>query len=283
MPRKPIAKKHRLMTVVDGKTVQISLHPPTGQRTSWYVFWTGLKTSKSTGQSELEEAKRIAIQMAEGKVEHKSELPVPTDEEFDEVQKRHYSKKQGDKARKRSDKSLLNCMEAVEAFRQIMGIKPITMATPEDCERFENLALKLPKNWRVNHPKKRKEINTLSPYTVVKWTTALRAAFERVNMHAGRKCVRAVVPQARLLTQNPWNMFTSIDVPEPEKRHLSPNELIDFMAYLVQNWGKARFAPTMLKLFFWSAARREEIAGLKWSDLREAHGQYHFFWRANGA
>jgi integrase len=78
-------------------------------------------------------------------------------------------------------------------------------------------------------------------------------------------------------------MFTSIDVPEPEKRHLSPNELIDFMDYLVQNWGKARFAPTMLKLFFWSAARREEIAGLKWSDLREAHGQYHFFWRANGA
>ena len=72
-----------------------------------------------------------------------------SDEEFDEIQRRHYGKRKSPEAMIRAEKSLGACKEAISAFRAISGLKPITKATPYDCERFQNDALALPKNWRL--------------------------------------------------------------------------------------------------------------------------------------
>lgn len=284
MPRKASPKKYRFETIVGGKTIQVTLHPPVGRRTSWYVYWSGITTSKSTEQINLEDAKKVAVEMIQnGGRRSATALEIPTDEEFEFVQQRHFSKKQGPDAQKRNEKSLVACMEAIRAFRDITGICPISMATPDDCERFQHEALTKPKNWRVNYPKKRMDIGTLSPATVVKWTIALRAAFQRVNRNAGKKCVRGIIPESRLLSLNPWNSFTSIEAPEPTKRHFDSGELISFMDYLENEWPGVKFAAVLAKLHFWSAARRDEVVALKWSDLRCVQGEYHFFVRGKWA
>ena len=118
---------------------------------------------------------------------------VMSDEEFEAIQRRHFGKKQGADAKKRAEKSLGACLEAITAFREITGLKPITLATEDDCERFQNDALKLPKNWRSKYPKSKEEVSNLSANTIYKWSVALQAAFERANANAGRKCVRGVV------------------------------------------------------------------------------------------
>src|SRR5205807_1893193 len=50
----------------------------------------------------------------------------------------------------------------------------------------------------------------ISPNTVLKWSRTLQAAFQRVNRSAGKKCVRGVVAEAKLITENPWAQFTWI-------------------------------------------------------------------------
>ena len=121
---------------------------------------------------------------------------ILTDEEFEEIQRRHYG---SGVTRTRSEEpqgSLTACLEAISAFREITKLKPITRATAADCERFQQRALALPKNWRAKFPNSREDIGNLSPNTVFKWSVALQAAFERANRNApGRKCVRGVVPR----------------------------------------------------------------------------------------
>ena len=40
MPRKPKLEKTAITVVVNGTPVTVTLHPPTGTRRSWYVYWT---------------------------------------------------------------------------------------------------------------------------------------------------------------------------------------------------------------------------------------------------
>jgi hypothetical protein len=63
MPRKPKQEKQTITVVVNSKPVAVTLHPPTGIRTSWYAYWAGLVASKSTGQRNLEDAIIAAEEM----------------------------------------------------------------------------------------------------------------------------------------------------------------------------------------------------------------------------
>lgn len=201
MPRKPKKEKKRINVLVNGKPITVTLYPPTSTRKSWYAYWSGLITSKSTGHSDYSEAVKAVEDMLQNGG-RKSELAdaVLTDEEFDEIQRRHYGKKNDPAAKKRAERTLIACMEAIDAFRRVSGVSPISLATPEDCERFQHEALKLPKDWRTKYAdnsrsKRRREqrgaVEFLSPNTVVRWSVALKAAFERANRNAGQKCVRA--------------------------------------------------------------------------------------------
>ena len=56
-------ERQTITVVVNGKSVPVTMHPPVPPRTSWYAFWHGLMTSRSTGQSDYEEAVRVVQDM----------------------------------------------------------------------------------------------------------------------------------------------------------------------------------------------------------------------------
>ena len=85
MPRKPTPEKGNGPVVVNGTPVTVILHPPTQRRTSWFAYWNGLVASRSTGQSNLDDA----IRVAESMVKNGGKQPVLadavlTDEEFED-------------------------------------------------------------------------------------------------------------------------------------------------------------------------------------------------------
>lgn len=234
MGRKPKAEKRRSITVVvNGAVIPVTLHPPKPPRRAWYAYWPGLVASKSTGQTEFEQAALVAEDMVRngGKRGGDQENDAPSilsDDEFEEIQRRHYGKKTDSAAMVRAEKSLAACLDAIRAFREITGITPISLATPDDCERFQRDALKKPRNWRMQFRTK-DEPRRLRPNTVIKWSVALQAAFERANANGGKKCVRGVVSNERLLKSNPWRQFTWIEGTAAKKRFFSDEELLSLL------------------------------------------------------
>ena len=220
MGRKPKVEKRTITVVVNGTAIPVILHPPKPPRRTWYAYWPGLTTSKSTGQTDFEHAALAVEGMLRngGKQGHVDDA-VLSDEEFVEIQRRHFGKRKDPAAQQRAEKTLASCLEAMSAFRDISGVSPVAMATSDDCERFQVEALTKPRNWRKLYPNSRKDGGGfLTANTVVKWSRELQAAFERANKNAGKKCVRGAVRPNKLLDSNPWRQFTWIDGTQPTKR-----------------------------------------------------------------
>jgi hypothetical protein len=277
LPRKPKISKQKISVPIEGRLVDVTLTPPSGRRTSWYAYWNGLLTSKSTGHSDLAKAKNAVADMLKNGG-RKSEVGdvLLSDAEFEEIQRHHFGKKQDPLAQKRSARSLIECLDAISAFKEITGLSPITTATPADCERFQIEALEKPKNWRSKHPKSKKEVETLSPNTVVKWSIGLRAAFERANRKAGKKCIHSVVDSTKLLTANPWDGFTWIEGSDKPIRRFDAQELVSLLDYFDEKWPGVTVAPAFVKVCLWSWSRREEVSCLQWNDLRDLILERHF-------
>ena len=301
MGRKAKREKQTVTVVVNGTVIPVILHPPTPPRRAWYAYWPGLVTSKSTGQSDFERAALAAENMVRngGKRPSVAETLL-SDEEFVTIQTRHFGRKTDELARQRAQKSLSNCMDAISAFRDITGLSPITVATPDDCARFQRVALTLPNNWRrrpaaVRQPvehysekrrEERRESGALdvldglpcySPNNVLRWSRSLQAAFERANLNATkRKCVRGVVEEEKLLTSNPWVQFTWIEGTKRPIRQFDGDELLSLMNYLATKWKGILVATAAAKVFLWSGCRKLEIAGLTWDSLRMVGNECHF-------
>lgn len=279
MPRKPKPPARQVLLVpVNGKQVTVYLHPPSGSRMTWYAYWQGLGNPKSTGQTTLEEATAAAQSMLTngGKLETVADA-VMSDEEFEAIQSAHFAKEQDHADRMRSHKTLKACLEAISAFKEITGLAKVSQATSDDCASFQREAMKKPKNWRQLHPKSKKEVACLSANTVLKWSRALQAAFERANQHAGKKCVRGVVKSNKLLTHNPWNEFEwAVDEVEKSIRQFSSQELISFLDFIEFGWPEITLAASLAKVYLWSACRQEEATGLRWNSRRIVDGECHF-------
>lgn len=278
MPRRQKQEKATMTVVVNSKPVTVILHPPTGARKCWYAYWSGLVASKSTGQRKLEDAMIAAEDMVKngGKRADLSDA-ILSDEEFEQIQRIHFNRKQDPVARIRAQKSLISCLNAIAAFREITGLKPITTATPDDCASFQQKALALPKNWRQHYPNGKKDAECLSSNTVLKWSRSLQAAFERANRNAlKRKCVRGVIPEEKLLIENPWNRFPWIEGTKRPIRQFDCTELLSFLDYLEANWHGITVAISVAKVCLWSSARRLEVTSLTWPSLRVIGNEYHF-------
>ena len=276
MPRKPKQTQHVIHVLHNGMTVKVTLFPPRpgSREKSWNAYWKGLKTRRSTGKKTLAEASEAATAMVQGRARGTvATAQWPTDDEFIEIQRRHFSKK-GDRSGKKS--SLKNVLEAINAFKRVSGLSPICRATPDDCERFQTEALKVLRNWRSQHPKSKPETRTVTDWTVRKWLVALQAAFERAIDDAGKKCVRGVVPPERLLKSNPWQRFTWIVPTKKKIEQFKAEELLALLEHFRKTWPGVTAAEAMLKVYVWSWARREEVAGLKWEDLRPVGDEIHF-------
>lgn len=285
------------------RRLRLSCTPPTGDRTSWYAYWNGLVSSKSTGQLNLEGAIVAAENMVRaGGRRATFDDAVLSNEEFELVQLTHYAKKTDPAAKRRADTTLEECLDAIAAFQAITGLPRIASATPDDCAQFQREALQRPRNWRkpsgpeeVEEPtpaKKRRpsktqkrrllagqekpEVRYISPNTVLKWSRMLQAAFERVNRHAGKKCVRGVVPEAKLLTANPWTQFTWVEGTKTPIQHFDADELLGFLTHLEEQWRDVPVAALATKVLLWSCYRKIEVAGLKWDALHLVEGQVHF-------
>ena len=276
MPRKAKRDKRKIELLVNGRLVTVTMFPPTGAKRSWYVYWTGLKARKSTGHTDFDNAVAAATDMLRnGGQKSQQADTLLSDEEFEEIQRRHYAKKTDTAAVVRAEKSLASCLDAIRAFREITGITPISLATPEDCEQFQREALKKPRNWRMQFRAK-DEPRRLRPNTVIKWSVSLQAAFERANSNAGKKCVRGVVPKEKLLKSNPWREFTWIDGTAPTKRIFSDEELLSILDELETKWGGVPIAGLIAKVSLWIWARKAEVAGLKWDNLHVLGDEHHF-------
>lgn len=277
MPRKPKLEKHTVLVTVDSVPVTVVLHPPTGTRTSWYAYWAGLMSSRSTGQQRLEDAVIAVENMVKNGGERATlQDTVLSDDEFEALQRAHFGRKTDPVEKARAEKTLKTCLEAIAAFRQITGRQPITRATADDCAAFQRTALTLPKNWRHQYPRSKKVVENLSANTILKWSRALQAAFERASTSAGRKCIRGVVDEKKLLAQNPWNQFTWIEGKKRPIRQFDGTELLSFLDYLTTQWPNVTVATLLAKLCLWSSSRRAESVGLQWSSLRIVGNEYHF-------
>ena len=279
MPRKPKPpSKATIQVVVNGKPVAATLHPPTESRKTWYVYWPGLKFSKSTGQTELADAIVAAENMIKtGGQKTTVADTILSDQEFVAIQRAHFGRKRDPNDQQRAEKTLKACQEAIDAFKEITGLSPIALATADDCAAFQRKSLSLPKNWRQQHPKSKKDVRCLSANTVLKWSRSLQAAFERVNKNAGKKCVRGVVDESKLTTENPWNQFDwAVDEVRKEIRQLSSEELLSFLDYLGDTWPEVTTAMTLAKVYLWSACRQAEATSLTWDAERNIGEEHHF-------
>ena len=79
--KKKKAERQTITVVVNGKSIPVTMHPPVPPRTSWYAFWHGLMTSRSTGQSSYEEAVRVAEEMVGNGGEKRATLAPPRRED----------------------------------------------------------------------------------------------------------------------------------------------------------------------------------------------------------
>jgi integrase len=278
MGRKPKPTKRTITVVVKGTVIPVILHPPTPPRKAWYAYWPGLTASKSTGQTDFEQAALAAEDMVRNGGKRGSlEAAVLSDEEFEAIQRAHFSRKQDPGARRRSEKSLVLCLEAIAAFREITGISPITAASADDCAAFQRKALQLPKSLRLKYPKaNRNGVARYSPHTILRWSRALQAAFERANINGGKKCIRGVADNTKLLTSNPWRAFTWIEGAAKPIRQFSSEELVSILDWFDARWEGVSVATAAAKGFLWLWCRLNELASLKWDDLRIVGDEYHF-------
>lgn len=300
MPRKPKQEKETISVVVNGTPVVVILHPPTSRRKSWFAYWNGLIASRSTGQRNLKEATIAAENMVKsGGRRAALQNTVLSDEQFDEIQRVHFSRKTDEKAKVRAKKSFDSCIEGIAAFREITGLKPITLATPDDCAAFQRNALVLPNQWRKRPMEERRppseytqkareqrrrtgiadaldDLPCYSPNSVLKWSRSLQAAFERANRNAlKRKCVRGVVDEKRLLTSNPWSQFTWIEGTTRPIRQFDGGELLSLLSFFESKTGLS-VGPAAVKVFIWSCCRKLEVASLTWDSLRMVGKEIHF-------
>tara|TARA_R100000750_G_scaffold23568_1_gene15410 strand:- start:81 stop:1553 length:1473 start_codon:yes stop_codon:yes gene_type:complete len=286
--RKKKIAKQTINILRNGENVPVTMTPPTGSRKSWYAYWKDLTTSKSTGCSDFAQACK-AVQALIVPEDHGTQRTagVLTDDEFIKLQIAHYDKKSEPKNRERARKSCTVCLEAISAFQEIMKLEHLSLATPEDCESFQRKALELPANWRrlknlTPSLKTEKgvsdgnDVALLSPSTVTKWSKSLRAAFNRANRNAGQKCVRGIVANELLLTENPWDQFTWIESRKRRKRFFTEEELISLLDYFETNWPGAAFTTAYIKTSFWSGCRKSEVCSLRWEDLKSFGQEIHF-------
>lgn len=282
MPKKPSNKNNRLTVLVNGDPIEVTLYSPRGNKKTWYAYWSSLNAARSTGQKTYDEAVRVVESMVQngGQRPEPQQLAVLSDEEFELIQRRHYGKRKDPGKARRALKSLVACLESISAFKALTNLTHVAAATPDDCEKFQHKALDLPFNWRKPKPKgdpNGQIVRSISPNTVVKWSTALQAAFERANRNAGKKCVRGVVPEHKLLTENPWGQFTWIEGVDREVRQFDSGELISLIDFFEEVFSEIPLAAVFAKICLWTWGRREEVSRLQWEDLRVVSENEHHF------
>ena len=136
MGRKRKLDKQTITVVVNGTAIPVILHPPVPPRSSWYAYWPGLGREPFHRPERLRGGRpRCAGHAWEwGETGNAGRCcPHPT-KNLRRFNGGTTVRKRTPDAQLRAQKSLKGCLDAISAFRQVTGITPIALATPDDCE-----------------------------------------------------------------------------------------------------------------------------------------------------
>ena len=86
-------------------------------------------------------------------------------------------------------------------------------------------------------------------------------AFQRANRNAGKKGVRGVVGEDKLLTANPWRQFTWVEGTDTPIRQFAAVELVGVLDFLEERWQGVPVAAQAVKMLLWSCCRKLEVEG----------------------
>jgi hypothetical protein len=111
-------------------------------------------------------------------------------------------------------------------------------------------------------------VKNVGPETVRKWSRELQAAWNRANCNAGKKCVRGVVDERKLLTENPSTQFSWVEGLDRSIRQFDQVELLGLRENLEGKSPWLTAAVAFAKVLLWALGRREEISSLQWPQLR---------------
>jgi hypothetical protein len=278
MPSKAKAKRERFPMMVEGVPVTVTLTHPFRSHKSFYIYREGWTFSKSTHQTDRQNALRAAEAMLKNPDAKQPDFGDLTlsDKEFIALQEHHFGRKTDPEDKKRGAKSLKNCLEAIKAFKRVTGLTNVASATADQCAKFETKALSLLRNWRHKN-RAEDSVELVSPNTVVKWLRELQAAFERANRNAPKKkCVRGVVDERKLLSSNPWHQFTWIEGTSKKPRQFTHDELLSLLMYFETTWKEVTAGALACQVLLWSGSRKDEIASLTWQNYRHFENEHHF-------
>lgn len=243
----------KLHVDIDGIEIPATLRPPgIGGRAAWHVRWLmhGRYTIRSTGETVLHEAKRVAAAIIRG--ERESQAPPATVlsfERFVSVQEKHY----GQRANQRRAKKTFVKFHAVwkDFLRfndQILGgrLQAIQHVTEAVAQRYLE--------WLKDAG--------AAAYGIHSKFGVLRASWNRVRKDHPKG--KRTLSEGEKVTRNPWEAILG---ELPERPIIEPVQL-DLDAGEFQKLHAAfdgrPVAQMLLVVSQWAAGRREEITHCQW-------------------
>ena len=262
MGRKAKRTKRTITVVVNGAVIPVILHPPPPRG--------GLGTPIGPASWP---ASPPARQISSGRPcrrEYGTERwkrpclaeTLLSDEEFEAIQRGPTTTESKTRRPRRGRRNRWNPAWKPSPHSGHHGISPMTLANPDDLPPSSGRHL-ASQSWRLRYPKARKKgVNRYSPHTVLRWSRSLQAAFERANINGGKKCIRGVVANDKLLTANPWRAFTWIEGADKPIRQFTADELGSILDYFGSEWQEMSVAPAAAKSFLWLWCRLSELVNL---------------------
>jgi hypothetical protein len=256
-----------LQVDVDGADVFASLRPPRSARDNYRVRWrvNGVIHEKSTGESVLAEAKRVARLIVRGEEPAtRSAVPVGlTVAEFERIQREYHSRN----ARPEAGQRTLGEFGGVwSSFLRVCPVETIQEVT-------EGLALAYLRRLQgmsktENHGHKKKSPKVLSIRTIQKHIRTLAGAWNLVR-EGHPKRVGGLLPH-QLVRANPWQAIRNniphapLDDGDPVQFELVDNDLGRFLDQFQSRPVGELFAIVSL----WCWGRIRETARMEWGWIQ---------------
>ena len=256
-----------LQVDVDGVDVVASLRPPRSARDNYRVRWrvNGVIHEKSTGESVLAEAKRVARLIVRGEEPAtRSAVPVGlTVAEFERIQREYHSRN----ARPEAGQRTLGEFTGIwQSFLRVCPVKTIQEVTEQVALAYLRALQAMSRT--ENRLCKKKSAKRLSVQTIKKHVRHLAGAWNRVREgHHAR--VGGLAPH-QLVRTNPWQgIRNNIPQPvlvdeDPVQFELHNNDLGLFLDQFKERPIGELFVITSL----WMWSRITESARMEWSWLQ---------------
>jgi len=262
---RPCTKSIKITVDVDGVDVPANLRRQRGRAGNWEVRWKmhGVPDERSTGTPVFEEAKRKARQIIRGEVvvDGGRRSGGMTVAEFEAIQKQHFALTDRESAGEKTWSSFLGVWRS---FLRACPIKTVQEVTEAAALDYVTVLGSSNKNRNHNY-KKSTSSKTMSLGNVHKHIRTLAGAWNRIRM--GHPKVKAGIPAAKRVTENPWEAVGNNLKKLPNRKKVVvqfDKEGEDLLKFLDTFKGRP-IAELFVIVSLWCSGRFEEMTFLKWS------------------